>query len=58
MNKHSFSAAGASRREVLLGGLIATVAAGLPNAGVFSRRCRLLVPIKQAQVSARETRNE
>ena len=39
MNKHSFSAAGASRREVLLGGPIATVAAGPPNAGVFSRRC-------------------
>jgi len=51
MNKHSFSAAGASRREVLLGGTIATVAAGLPNAGAFSWRC-LVRPIGANQTSA------
>jgi hypothetical protein len=39
MNKHSFSSAGASRREVLLGGMTATLAARPPNAGAFSRRC-------------------
>jgi hypothetical protein len=51
MNEHSFSAAGASRCEVLHGGLIATVAAGLPNAGAFSRRC-FVRPIGTNQTSA------
>jgi hypothetical protein len=51
MSKHSFSAAGASRREVLLGGIIATLAAGLPNAGAFSRRC-FVRPVGANQTSA------
>ena len=60
MNKPSFSAAGASRREVLLGGMTATLAARLPNAGAFSRRC-FVRPIGANQTStgsARGTRNE
>lgn len=60
MNKHALSPAGASRREVLLGGIIATLAARLPNAGAVSRRCfvRPIGANQQAQVSARGTRNE
>ena len=40
MNTHSFSGAGASRREVLLGGIggtIATLAPGVLDAGAFSQ---------------------
>ena len=51
MNKEAFSAAGASRREVVLGGIIATLAAGLRNAGAFSRRC-FVRPIGANQTSA------
>ena len=51
MNKHALSAAGASRREVLLGGIIATLAARLPNAGAVSRRC-FVRPIGANQTSA------
>ena len=51
MNKHALSPAGASRREVLLGGIIATLAARLPNAGAVSRRC-FVRPIGANQTSA------
>jgi hypothetical protein len=50
MNEHSFSAA-ASRRDVSLGGIIATPAAGLPNARAFSRR-GFFRPIGGNQTSA------
>ena len=51
MNKPSFSAAGASRREVLLGGMTATLAARLSNTEAFSRRC-FVRPIGANQTSA------
>ena len=48
MNKHSLSVAGASRYDVLLSGLITTVVARLPAAGL-AQTAQTLSPLTQAK---------